>query len=516
MDHHTAQMGQMSTTHTTHPNASASASQNEPQPHPQSQPYFPLYPPEMYGNVATGSAPNAGYQMANPAFDAGIPAYIHPLATTYPSQQPFQPSHYPHPVLPPHVYSGYAPPTQPTNVATSYAPPIQAGIAPAVAVRPRVAIPRLQQAVAAAPEASATQPQPPAAPQDVINQLLNSYTPEQIATFIAAAQHVYGTDTQVSGASSPAPYGMLPQIQVTDYNQHVGPSNRFMPQVASVGSSGGTVQRGKRKAVDSNGGRVPKRNSRIPANQDPDFRYFDTREGKHRYQCQRVQCGGKVMQGSNVHKHRESNKHQGRSDHLPCATCGKFFSRSDSRSRHIASGTCDRDQARAEALRASAPTTLTTSSFASLPPTTVPSGEFTFQVAGPAMNSVPQQAPPMPVVAHNFPYTPAAQFTARPAPSSVTQQAPFPVIAHDFSFLPTTQSSVQAPPEPSSVTHQAPFPVIAHDFSFLPTPQPSAQASPEPSSLPKKFSAAPPLPVTAGDFSIIPADEDKDDLFGSP
>ncbi|KAG0700491.1 hypothetical protein DFH29DRAFT_1070120 [Suillus ampliporus] len=487
----------------------------QPEAHPQPQWNFSPYPPEQYRPfyAAPGPAPNAGYQVVNPAFNAGVaqaqpmqqtmtPAYVPPPAAVYSPQQPIV-AHGQYNFPPPHpAYGGYAPTPQPMSVAPSYAPLMQVALAPAVAVNPPVAVPPpQQQSAAAAPEAPAIELQFSEELQPVLRQLLTTYTPEQIQASIEHSRQQYGTWN--GGAFPPPPSRRQPQMQGTGYEQHNNYSNQgFMHQALPVGSAEGkSAQRGKRKPLDGNEPerQKQKKQPRISADHHPDMKRIMV-EGRILYQCQLSQCGGKVLQSSSVHNHVNSQKHSERNDLFPCEDCGQCYARSDAVSRHILQGSCVKNQAEAQKVAATTQALIpcTTSTFVAAPPVIVPAGAFTYQAPGPDMSSVPHQIPPMLLIARDISSAPPSLFTIQVVgPTMPHQIPPTPVISQTFCPV---QFLAQAPrPEPGT---QAPtMPVIAQDISFFPTSQFSVQASPEQCSVPQDE------PV---------ADDEDMDLFGSP
>ncbi|KAG1729484.1 uncharacterized protein EDB91DRAFT_809760 [Suillus paluster] len=412
----------------------------EAQPQLQPQPFIGSYPPDMYSPryVTPRLAPNA------PAFNTGgviygqqtmMPGYApHPPAA-YPPQQYLatpQPYHYP---VPPHAYAGYAPPPQAMN---TYLPSMQAGLAPAVAVSPPVSVsPPQAQAAAAATPAPATQPQPPSDR----DRLLQVYTAEQLDFIVATAQHVYGTDAQMSD-TCPTASSMQPQMQGTGYYQHVDHYNQgFMQQLPSVGSSGrSSVRRRKRRAANDSGGVTKKRKRirHIPVDQDPDFKNVGTKDGKTIFQCLLTSCNGIQMQESSVRNHKTTRTHKPEeSARLPCLDCGQLFSRSDSLNRHQDSGQCELNQKKSQEVSQSphdASTSSVTNTFAPPPPVAVPEEAFTVQVSAPATISVPHQNPPMPVTAaQNTWFLPATQCSdGRSVPQQPSAAPLPPVTAQDF------------------------------------------------------------------------------------
>ncbi|KAG1763661.1 hypothetical protein EV702DRAFT_1157211 [Suillus placidus] len=144
--------------------------------------------------------------------------------------------------------------------------------------------------------------------------------------------------------------------------------------------------------------------------------------GKLMYQCRRPQCNGKVIKESSVFNHKQTNKHQKRLPPLPCFDCGDHFSRSDALGRHVDSGKCLRNQAKAKKLSQSpiVPAAWSTRTCVATTPVTMPQGPFNFEAPGPSMSSVSYHTvtPPMPTRAEKFLSAPAQLPVQAPIPES--------------------------------------------------------------------------------------------------
>ncbi|KAG2337105.1 hypothetical protein BDR05DRAFT_801688 [Suillus weaverae] len=381
--------------------------QHEPEPHAQllPQPRFQAYPPDLYINqnfVPPGPAPEANYEMASTLGAGGIqygrqsmqmtmgPASVAPPPSTY-LHQPRMASYPPY-----------------DNVIL---PPMQA---------------------AAGFDAPVMQAQLHALPEGV------KYWP--------ALHSLKDLQVPIMPQYPPAPSMAQSQMQATSYDQHFdwGLMDQASSECAAEGSS---VQRTKRKAVDSDEAvrKKQQKNPRIRPDNDPEFQQV-VKNGKVLYKCLKEQCGEMYLKESSVREHKQTNKHQKRSNRLPCLGCGHYFSRSDGLKRHANSEQCSKNQQKTYAV---APTNVATGTFMVSPPVNVPQGPFTFQGTGLAA----QQAPPPFVIEPDFSSGPATQPVVQtPRLNSMTHKATS--FAQDTLSLPDVQSSVQAPHEQRPTSHQ--------------------------------------------------------------
>lgn len=101
----------------------------------------------------------------------------------------------------------------------------------------------------------------------------------------------------------------------------------------------------KRKAVDSDGAVQQKKQKkpRTHPDDDPEFQRV-IRDGEVIYRCLKEQCVDVYLKEGSVYKHKQTNKHQKRSDRLLCQGCGHHFSRSDALRRHAKSEQCSKNQ----------------------------------------------------------------------------------------------------------------------------------------------------------------------------
>ncbi|KAG1721625.1 uncharacterized protein EDB91DRAFT_1256426 [Suillus paluster] len=453
--------------------------QCEPQPQTQPQPQFPVshYPSKMYSpsNVAPWPTPNAGYETSNPVLDAGLAqdewltmtsVYVPPPAA-YLHQQPSLAPNAGYETLNPVLDTSWAQDEQALSFSSLSPSAANTGWAPdgwptTTPVYPVAYLPQ--------------QPMQPFQPHHVP-------IPPHAYCGYAPAPSGYESNTTLPSSNASWSYACACGGFIT--NMSANSTRDLCLQGQSVGSSGGSAQGGKCRAVDVNGMEC-KKQKHNPGLQ-PDFRQVPTPQGI-KDQCQATACAGKMMQARGVRRNRD---HQPSHSQLPCPDCGA--SRSDSLKRHVpGSKKCLTNQAKSQKVSAlpymTASASSATSTFVALPIVTVPQGPFTFHAGGPAISSVPQQIPPMPA--------------PTPAPSSVTQQAP---------FVPTVQSGISPPPEssaPQQSTALPPFPVITEDFSITSAEEDEVNlfGLPAPS----------PLPVTAANFLITLAEEDHVDLLGLP
>ncbi|KAG1824544.1 uncharacterized protein BJ212DRAFT_533651 [Suillus subaureus] len=121
---------------------------------------------------------------------------------------------------------------------------------------------------------------------------------------------------------SPASSVVQSQMQATSCNQRFdqGVVHQALFECAAEGSS---VQRIKRKAVDSDGAvrKKQQKNPRIHPDNDPEFQQV-VKDGKIIYKCLKEQCVEIYLKESSVHQHKQTNRHQKRSNRLLCIGCG--------------------------------------------------------------------------------------------------------------------------------------------------------------------------------------------------
>lgn len=107
----------------------------------------------------------------------------------------------------------------------------------------------------------------------------------------------------------------------------------------------------KRKAVDSDGAVQQKKQKklRFHPDDDPEFQRV-IRDGEVIYRCLKEQCVDVYLKEGSVYKHKQTNKHQKRSDRLLCQGCGHHFSRSDALRRHAKSEQCCKNRTKSSAV----------------------------------------------------------------------------------------------------------------------------------------------------------------------
>ncbi|KAG1878971.1 hypothetical protein F4604DRAFT_583309 [Suillus subluteus] len=381
--------------------------QHEPELHAQllPQPRFQAYPPDLYINqnfVPPGPAPKADYDISS-TFGAGGIQYGQSMQMTVgpASVAP-----------PPNTYSH-----QPCMASF---PPYDSMIPPSVQAAAIFDAPVMQAQLPALPEGVKHWP--------ALHSLKDLQAP-------IMQQH-------------PPASVMQSQIQATSCDQRFdqGIAHQVSSKCTAEGSS---VQRTKRKAVNSDGvvRKKQQKNPRIRPGNDPEFQRV-VKEGKVMYKCLKEHCVEIYLKECSVHEHKQTNRHQKRSNRLPCLGCGHYFSRSDGLKRHAKSDQCSRNQEKSCVVPSA---NLATGTFAISPPVNVPQGPPTFQRTGPEQAA--QQIPPPFVPESNFfPDSAVQPVVQAPKLNSTTQKVtPF---TQNILSLPDVGSSVQAPHEQRYTPHQ--------------------------------------------------------------
>lgn len=378
--------------------------QHEPEPHAQllPQPRFQAYPPDLYINqniVPIGSAPKADYEMAS-TFSAGGIQYGQSMQTI---AGPGGVAH------PPNTYSHQS--------CVASCPPHNS------------TIPLLVQE-ATSFDAPVTQAQLSAFPNGV-EHWLALHSPENLQAPIMQ-QYL------------PAPSVVQSQMQGTSCDQRFD-QNLVHQASSKYAAEGSSVQSIKCKAVIGDGVERTKqqKNTRIHPDNDPEFQQV-IKDGQIVYQCLKEQCAEIYLKESSVHQHKQTNRHQMRSNRLLCLDCGHYFSRSDGLKRHARSKQCSKNQEKSCVIP---PANLATGTFAVSPPVNISQGPRT------GLEQEAQQTPPPFVPKSNFLSGHTAQpIVQDPSLNSMTQKVT--LFTQNILSLPYVGSSAQVPHEQRSTPHQ--------------------------------------------------------------